>query len=270
MTIEIHEDAPAAPIPSAISWGAILGGAVAAIAVTLILLTLGAGLGFAEASPWGDLGGTAARLGVFAGIWLIVTQWLSAAAGGYLTGRLRVRWTATHVHEVFFRDTAHGFLAWAVATAIIAAVAANGGALATNDAAQVTDPKTLAPNFSQDADALYRTPQRDPGALAAARSEAERLLAKSIVRGGLTAEEHDYLIAAVDSRTGVGAAEATRRVEAVMAAERQAADAARVAADKARKAAAAFAILTTLSMLIGAFIASVAAVLGGHQRDEHV
>src|SRR5580658_684017 len=112
MTIEIIEAAPAEPVASAVSWTAILAGAVVAIAVTLILFTLGSGVGFAAASPWADGARTAAHIGVFAGIWLIVVQWIASAMGGYLTGRLRTRWAGTHTHEVFFRDTAHGFLTW--------------------------------------------------------------------------------------------------------------------------------------------------------------
>ena len=90
----------------------------------MILFALGSGLGFAAASPWGDVARTAAHVGVFAGIWLIVVQWIASATGGYLTGRLRTRWIGTHTHEVFFRDTAHGFLTWALATVTVAAIAA--------------------------------------------------------------------------------------------------------------------------------------------------
>ena len=49
--------------------------------------------------------------------------------GGYVAGRLRTRWVGVHTHEIFFRDTAHGFLAWALATVIgagfLAAAASN-------------------------------------------------------------------------------------------------------------------------------------------------
>src|ERR1700721_1840713 len=106
-------------IPAA-SWGAILAGAVVAVSVSLVLVTLGAGLGFASVSPWSDRGLSASAFTVPSTIWLIVTQWLSAAAGGYMAGRLRHRWLATHTHEVFFRDTAHGLLTWAVATLFVA------------------------------------------------------------------------------------------------------------------------------------------------------
>ena len=109
---------------SAASWTAILAGATVAVSLSLVLLTLGAGLGFASISPWSDHGLSAKAVTVTGTIWLIVTQWLSAAAGGYVAGRLRQRWLATHTHEVFFRDTAHGLVTWGVATLFVAAVLA--------------------------------------------------------------------------------------------------------------------------------------------------
>lgn len=116
---------------AALSWGAVLGGAVAALAATLVLVLLGSALGFASVSPWASAAAPATALGVGAVVWLVVTQWLSAAFGGYLTGRLRTKWAHPNSDEVFFRDTAHGFLSWAVSTAIVALVvmsAAAGGA----------------------------------------------------------------------------------------------------------------------------------------------
>jgi hypothetical protein len=107
---------------SATSWGAILAGAVAAISLSVVLVTLGAGLGFASVFPWSGHGLSASSFTMASTIWLIVTQWLSAATGGYLAGRLRHRWLATHTHEVFFRDTAHGLVTRGVATLFIAAV----------------------------------------------------------------------------------------------------------------------------------------------------
>src|ERR1700730_5331118 len=107
---------------SAVSWAAIIAGAVVAVAASLILLALGSGLGFAAVSPWADHGVSAATFTVTTAIWLIVTQWISAGLGGYLAGRLRTRWIGTHSHEVFFRDTAHGLVTWAVATIVAAAL----------------------------------------------------------------------------------------------------------------------------------------------------
>jgi hypothetical protein len=92
------------------------------VSFSLILVTLGTGLGFAAISPWSHRGLSASAFTVASTIWLILTQWLSAAAGGYIAGRLRHRWLATHTHEVFFRDTAHGLLTWAVATLFVVAI----------------------------------------------------------------------------------------------------------------------------------------------------
>jgi len=113
-------DLPASP--SAVSWSAIWAGAIAAIAVTLILSPLGAGFGLGKASVWPGVGLDAGQFTMRAGIWLIVMQWLSSLVGGYMAGRLRTRWQI-HTDEVHFRDTAHGLLAWAVATVIVALVA---------------------------------------------------------------------------------------------------------------------------------------------------
>src|SRR5271169_2435834 len=107
---------------SAISWEAIIGGAFATAALSLILLALGSGFGLASVSPWPNSGASVTTFTIMAAIWLIIVQWVSAALGGYLTGRLRTKWVGVHTHEVFFRDTANGFLAWAVAAVIGAAV----------------------------------------------------------------------------------------------------------------------------------------------------
>ena len=112
--------------PSAVSWGAILVGALIATAVSLILLTLGSGLGFAAISPQPNEGASPTGSAVMVSIWLVIMQWASAGIGGFITGRLRVRWIGTHVHEVFFRDTAHGLATWALSTVVVASLAFAG------------------------------------------------------------------------------------------------------------------------------------------------
>src|ERR1700675_5119312 len=106
---------------SAASWPAIIAGAFVAASVSLVLLALGSGLGFASISPWPGHGVSAKTFAITTAIWLIVMQWVSSGFGGYITGRLRTRWVGTHTHEVFFRDTAHGLGMWAVATVVGAA-----------------------------------------------------------------------------------------------------------------------------------------------------
>src|ERR1700733_7212054 len=113
---------------SAVSWGAIVAGAVVAAAVSLILLALASGLGLASVSPWPNSGASLTTFSVMTAIGLIVVQWVASGLGGYMTGRLRTKWTGTHTHEVFFRDTAHGFIMWALSTVLVASLLASATA----------------------------------------------------------------------------------------------------------------------------------------------
>jgi len=106
---------------SAASWASIAAGAVATAALTLALLALGAGLGLSSISPWADSGVSAATFKTATGIYLVLVAVMSSAIGGYLAARLRTKWVGFEPDEVFFRDTAHGFIAWAFATVISAA-----------------------------------------------------------------------------------------------------------------------------------------------------
>ncbi|MBU2411037.1 MAG: hypothetical protein KKC79_20600, partial [Gammaproteobacteria bacterium] len=107
---------------SGVSWGSIFAGAVGAAALSLILLLLGTGLGFSSVSPWAGDGASAKAIGWSAIAWLTFTQIAASGLGGYLAGRLRSKWAGLHTDEVYFRDTAHGFLAWGVATLVTAAM----------------------------------------------------------------------------------------------------------------------------------------------------
>lgn len=266
---------------SAISWPAIFGGGIVAASTILVLLLIGSGLGFASASPWPNAGASAATFSIVAGIWLIVVQWLSSGIGGYITGRLRTKWVRIHTHEVFFRDTAHGFLTWALATVIGALLLASAGAsvlgTGTRAAATVAAQGAWAaagPMVQQrayDVDSLFRGENSDDAASGpAARAEATRIFAQGLSNGGdVSTADHDYLVSVVADRTGLSRDDAGKRVDAVIAQEQAAETKLRQAADTARKSASAFAIFTALSMVIGAFIASAAAAYGGSLRDEH-
>src|SRR5436305_1564605 len=107
---------------SSVSWGSVIAGGIAAAAVTLVLVAFGVGVGFSVVSPWSDQGVSSTTLHIGAGIYLVVVAMLASTVGGYLAGRLRNRWAGVHHDEVYFRDTAHGFLAWAFATVLGATV----------------------------------------------------------------------------------------------------------------------------------------------------
>ena len=119
---------------SAVSWAAIIGGALAAVAITLLLVALGSGIGLSSVSPWTALNPSATTFTLLAAVWLIIVQWLSSALGGYIAGRLRTKWAGLHTDEVFFRDTAHGFLAWALASVLVVAFATSSISSAVSSA----------------------------------------------------------------------------------------------------------------------------------------
>ncbi|HSY08503.1 MAG TPA: hypothetical protein VK820_08200 [Steroidobacteraceae bacterium] len=255
---------------SAVSWPAIIAGAVVATAASVLLLALGSGLGLISTSPSAATAASAGAVTALAAIWLIAVQWIASGLGGYLTGRMRTKWVGTHDHEVFFRDTAHGFVTWALATVLMAIVIASTASAMIGTGVRAG--ATLGTSATQgatsmergyDVDVLFRSTQ--PGANAPAadvRAETTRILAKDLTMGDVSAADRAYVAQLIAARTGISQADAQKRVDDVVAKARQAAEA-------ARKAAATASILAALSMLIGAFIACAAAALGGRERDLH-
>ncbi len=268
---------------SAVSWPAIIAGAAVAAAASLLLVSLGTGLGFASLSPGSNDGPSATTFTVMTAIWLIVVQWVASGLGGYLTGRLRTKWVGTHTHEVFFRDTAHGFVTWAVATVITSvivataasAVVSGGAKAAASVASGAAQAGAIASaKGSPDAasgyaiDALFRSTSAN-AAGPEVRAEALRILVKGVRDGEISPADRTYLADLIAARTGISQQEAAQRIDNAMSQLKAAEAKAREVADAARKAASAASICTALAMLIGAFIASVAAALGGGQRDNH-
>ncbi|MDV4177755.1 hypothetical protein R1521_04430 [Rhizobium brockwellii] len=269
---------------SAMTWGPIFGGAAAAIGVTLILLLLGSGVGLTMVSPWSGQSSSLGTVGVTAAIWLVVVQWLSSGLGGYITGRLRTKWAAVHTDEVFFRDTAHGFISWALATIFVAGFLASSltslagaGAQAVGSAATAAGTAVSSTASAADlptayfTDALLRPEQARAGATSddtAATAEVSRILLNGAAAGQIPDDDKAYLATIVSARTGLSEADARTRVDTVLKRIDDAKVAAQKAADEARKAAATTALLGALSLLIGAFIAAAAAAFGGSQRDE--
>ncbi|MBV9344689.1 MAG: hypothetical protein JOZ03_06835 [Gammaproteobacteria bacterium] len=253
---------------SAVSWAAIIAGAAVAIATTAVVLSLGSGLGLASLSPGVRSTASATGAGALAIAWIVIVQWLSAGVGGYVTGRLRTRWVGTHTHEVFFRDTAHGFVTWAVATVIVAVAAASATSrLLPTDGHGPTTGSSHAGAGQESAATAYDVDLlfRGGGSSAATsenREEANRILAYDISAGDVPNEDRAYLAKLVSERTGVAASEAQRRVDDTIGRLQEKAEA-------ARKAAATASLVNALAMLLGAFIACAAAAIGGRERDRH-
>lgn len=281
----------AASEPSAVSWGAIAAGAAAGASLSLILLILGVGLGLSSVSPWASAGISASGFGVYTILWLTLTQLLASAMGGYLAGRLRTKWLDTHADEVYFRDTAHGFLAWAVSsllsavllTTVIGSILGNGvqagaavlggvantataaaGGFAASDKTASTENGPMA----YFVDSLFRHNERTadiPADAASPATASESTLARDAAEVGrifmnvsrtapLPPEDLRYVGQIVAQHVGIPQAEAEKRVASVYAQAQSSLHAAEVATkDGADKArkASAYAALWIFVALLG-------------------
>jgi hypothetical protein len=256
------------PSISGVSWAAVTAGAVVSCAVTLVVLAFGIGLGLSVVSPWAGSGISASTFKIGTGIFLIVIAMISSSLGGYIAGRLRTRWVGVHSDEIYFRDTAHGFITWAFATVLgailLASPATNfltGAASGGTQAAASPSRTGLMDGY---VDALFRTDS--PAAPAAggiqdSRGEMIRLFTTSVRNGGeMKPVDRQHVSKVVAARTGLSQADADKRVNDVITE-------AKADADAARKATAHLAFWLTASLLIGAFCASLAATEGGGLRD---
>lgn len=297
-------------LESAVSWAAILAGAAVAAALSLILLMLGTGLGLSSVSPWAYNGVTAMTLGVSTILWLTFTQVVASGMGGYLAGRLRIKWVAVHTDEVYFRDTAHGFLSWAVAslttaallTSVIGSIASGGfqaggaaAAIAATTTTEVYKSEIAKSDSDNDpmgyfVDLLFRKPINaveptpiitESGVLPivppappppiGSSLEVTRIFMSNLHTATLPQEDIQYVGQIVAQRTGLTQHDAETRVidtyARVQTKLHNAEIAMKDATDKARKASAYAALWLFISLLIGAFVASFAAIYGGQQRD---
>ncbi|HEX3859825.1 MAG TPA: hypothetical protein VHV58_09495 [Pseudolabrys sp.] len=260
---------------STVSWRSVLAGTIASLAITLILVAFGIGVGFSVVSPWSGSGVSAPTATLAAGIYLIVVAMLSSTVGGYIAGRTRAQWRTVHTDERYFRDTAHGFLVWALATVVSAAVlggattnlisGASAGLIPAAGSAARSSP------MSPYIDSMLRT---DPAAatpatsatsntdMSATRNEIGRVLRPGLAKGGSVSQaDRGYLVKVVSARTGLSQADAEQRVD-------QTVTQAKAAADQARKTAAKLSLWLAASMLAGALAASLAAVEGGILRNQ--
>ncbi len=293
MSVATIEHTTGSPL-GAVSWSAVLAGAVAAAALSLILLILGTGLGLSSMSPWSHAGVSAQTLGVSTIVWLAFTQLAASGMGGYLAGRLRVRWSGIDGDEVYFRDTVHGFLAWGVASLATAALLGaaitsilGGGlqAVATEGSLGTAAQPAIAqaPRQAYFVDSLFRSddtvspspsaagPVSTPEERERAAAEAGRIFAQAATSGVLPQDDARYVGQLVRRHAGLPPADADKRANEVfvrmVAAAREAQATAREAADKARRASAHTALWLFVSVLFGAFVASFMATLGGRHRD---
>lgn len=288
-----------------ICWRAIFAGATVAAALSILLSILGTGFGLSIVSPWSHSGVTAATFGISAILWLSITQIIASGMGGFLAGRLRNRAINVHQDEVYFRDTAHGLLSWAIALLVTATlftsalgslinnsiqagatiaggtVAATAAGVANNDTnayfidslfrkaptSVANEAKTNTGSTSTGNNGNLTYGNSNYGSSYGSSQEVRRIFTKGLHDKSLAPNDVSYLGQLIAQRTGIPQADAEKRVNDTFKAIQDAELATKKAADKARKAAAYIALWAFIALLIGAFTASLAATWGGRCRD---
>jgi hypothetical protein len=270
-----------ASLPSPVDWGAIIAGGLLAVAISFILLTFGSAIGLSLTSPYEGESRSLAFLGAASGLWVIWVQVSSFIAGAYLAGRLRRRLPDATPHEAEVRDGSHGLLVWALGVLVGAMFAASVATGVASTAASAVSSATQAvgsgmSQLAQSAspmqywvDTLFRSnnPQAPENATDTA-AEAGQILARSAMQGSISAEDKTYLGQLIANRTGLAQPEAEQRIDQVMASLKSAADEAKAAADRVRRAAVMVAFVTAASLVVSAAAAWWAAGMGGRHRDE--
>ena len=256
---------------SYVEWGPIVAGAVAAAALSFVLLTAGAAIGLSLVSPYPSqsYGKFAATLATG---WALVVTIGCFLVGGYIAGRMRMTWGEGNPIEVEFRDGVHGFLVWSLSIFIGGLLASIAGTATTLVGAQVGKASVYSSDrgsvLSPTIDVLLRGGQAAASttwqpASAEMRDEVTRVLAASVAGGQLSAVNRTYLSQLVSRRAGLAQAEAEKRVDDGYA------EAGR-AIDTARKSAVLVGLVTTTALLFGLAAAWYAAQRGGHHRDHNI
>lgn len=260
---------------SFVEWGPVLAGALVASALSFVLLTFGAAIGLSATSPWPNSGVSAKVLASLAVFWTLSQQIGAFMVGGYLAGRMRNRWAESSHDEVEFRDGLHGGLVWAVGVVLGAALlmmaagaTARTGAQIAGKGAEAAIASTSSDSMETVVDTMLRptAPGKAPAqgsSEAEQRKEVSRILAASVTTGSLSNENRTYLAQLVAQRTGLSQPEAEKRIN-------DAQNAAREAADKARRAGILTGLVTAVSLVISLGAAWWAGTKGGDHRDNSI
>jgi hypothetical protein len=308
---------------SYVDWPAIFAGAVVAVGIAVLLTTFGAALGLSSITLDGSDSSATMEL-ILTALWMVLTLVAAYLAGGYIAGRMRRRVESAQKDEVTARDGINGLVVWGLGTILSAMMLTNALGLVASTAGSVASGAgqaamavtqsagnavggalSGAANVAQGmipADArdnptdylsnqLLRPAQVDAAAADPAdlAQQAGSIVANTYRTGEVSEADRAYLASAVAARTNLTQAQASQRVDQVIAdaqaARQEAADAidaaaaeaqrladeAEAAAIEAARMARNAGILTAFALAAAALIAAVAAyagaVRGGRDRD---
>ena len=254
---------PPVPGPTYLHWSPIFAGAIVAAAVSFVLLSFGAGIGLAVASPSSTWRDTSAALALLGGLWLLLTSLAAFGLGGYLAGRLRTTWSDTTPEAVEFRDGVHGLLVWGLAILIGAFLSLSATRMAVGRG-DLTSPTaaTAEPLLAFELDHLFRSDRTavEPVSDPELRAQAARIITAGLGHTGMAHDDRAYLTRLVEARTGLAQPDSERRVDEVVAQANE-------AIARARHGAVILTFMIACSLLLGLAVAWLAAAFGGQHRD---
>ena len=268
-----------------VQWGAVILGALGATAISMVLLTFGAGIGLSATSAQPYAGASAKAIAVISALYAAVALVASFGIGGYVTGRMRSLSAPEDVAESDFRDGAHGFAVWALAIVLGGLVAASsvGGAIKLAVQATTAAGVATAAGAASNPDVTRRlsmtptdyaidrlvAPSPTPSSSRAdLNAPMGRIFASTLKTGQLDARDRTTLTAMVMQQTGLPQADAEKRVDESYADLKTAEQKARDAAEQARKAALITAFAAAATLLLGCAAACAGATSGAHHRRE--
>jgi len=280
-------------LASRISWGAILAGAIVALAIGLMLNTLGAAVGAAMADTNARHIPDASSFGIGAGLWLLISNLIGLAVGGYTAARLSGTADGTD-------STLHGLAVWA-ATLLISAVllgnliagvastaisgasnvlgglAHGAGSVVSTVGSQVADHST-ANSLSSGGQSLINQMQGDLAAPSKAsdmsaaqrRAAITKLIRKRIVDGKLSHADRSRLDDLVAAELGVSRDQAKQKIAQVE--QQSQADIAKLKQDaqQAAKATAHGAAVTSFAVFGSMLLGLIASILGSRRGTRDV
>ncbi len=253
-------------------WGAVIGGALIATALSFVLFAFGSAAGVASVSPYSWNNPFAMTLTMVGAAYVSVVMIGSFLVGGYFAGRYRrPAGAVASTEEGQSRDGAHGLLMWALALLVGVAVAYWSTASVVSGVSSVAGgaPAVAARSdgVSTAIDRMLRVGTADPAGTSAprdSRAEIARVFSTSaLTRGEINNDDRDYVARLVAAEARIPPEEARKRVDAAI-------EQAKSAAAKARKATAGIALLIGALSMLAAAAAYWAAMAGGRERDNNV
>ena len=250
--------------PHYVDWGAIVAGAVIAIAISSVFLAFGSAIDLSVSSFKAGDSAPVIGLVIAAALWLLWVQVSSFLGGAYVTGRMRRRIGDAKPHEVEMRDGAHGLIVWAV-NVVIGVVLASWLTIGGIGSATSMVSNSGAMDYYVDRLVRSDVPAGPTNTSLTANDNAQigRVLAKNVAARTIDDTDKSYLVREIPARTGLAEADAQKRLDETLTALK-------TQADTARRYAVLFAFLTAASLLISAAAAWWAATTGGKHRDEGV